>query len=117
MLLDDEFLRASYYCVNEIIHSRRRTGAPIPAWMRRHYNQLDNQIKALAPRGALVVENAGGVPQSQHAHGVIGSRQAGEMMGIPAREVRRHAEEWGGAFIAGRWLFSADNVVNYMRRD
>jgi hypothetical protein len=45
MNLNGDDLRAAYYCVSEIVRSRRRTGAPIPGWLRRHYNQLDAAIR------------------------------------------------------------------------
>jgi hypothetical protein len=116
---DDELLRASYYCASEIIRGRRRTGQPIPEWLRRHYNQLDTQIKGMSPRGPSVAENAFGAPQSAHGD-VIGTREAAAMLSIAPRQARRRADQLGGALVAGRWLFLRDSVAEYAegrRRD
>jgi hypothetical protein len=110
----DEFLHASYYCAAEIVHGRRRSGAPIPQWLREHHQRLDAAIRGMSPRGQHVAGNASSGTQSQDA--VIGTRQAAQMLNMAPRQVRRHAQELGGMLIGDRWLFSRQNVADYAAR-
>jgi len=117
VILDDEQVRACYYVAAEVLRTRRRIGAPIPAGLHRHYNQLDTAFRGIAPRGPSVVDNAHGGTQSQHEHGVIGTVEVAAMMGIPPRQVRRRADKLGGTLVAGRWLFSRETVAEYAARE
>jgi hypothetical protein len=114
MILSDEQVRAAIYCCSALIRSRRRTGAPIPDWMKKHYALLDTQIKGMAPRGPSVAGNADGGTQSQHD--VIGTREVAAMLSIAPRQVRRRADQLGGALVAGRLLFLRETVADHARK-
>ena len=117
MTLDDEQTRAAYYVAAEVIRSRQRTGQPIPAWLRKHYDRPDTAVRGMAPRGHSVAENGDGGTQSQHEqHDVIGSREVGAMLSIAPRQVRRRAGQLGGVLVAGRLLFLRETVAEYARR-
>jgi hypothetical protein len=107
-------VRCALYCATEVVRSRQRTGQPIPQWLREHHQRLDTAVRGFAPRGQPVGVIADSAQQSQH-EAVVGSAQVARMLDLPCREVRRRAEQLGAVMVAGRWLFSRENVVNYMQ--
>jgi hypothetical protein len=114
VILNDEQTQAAYYCVAALVRSRQRGGQPIPAWLHRHYSQLDTVVRGSAPRGASVAGNADGASHSQDA--VIGTTETAEMLSLTPRQVRRRADQLGGRLIGDRWLFSPQNVADYAAR-
>ena len=101
-------LRAAYFCCSEVIRSRRRTGAPIPGWLRRHYSQLDAEIRASA-RGR---RNSCNAEESD----TLSTMQVAEMLRRPERWVRRHRELLGAHKDGDRWRYPRAAVVEYERR-
>ncbi|HWY01255.1 MAG TPA: helix-turn-helix domain-containing protein [Mycobacterium sp.] len=113
MTLDDE-LRANYYLCAEVIRSRRRTGQPIPEWMRRHFNQLEAQFKGMSPTRHPVVGNGDCAPQSQHGD-IIGTREVAEMLKLTPRQVQLRANQLGGVRVCGRLLFMRAEIAEWAR--
>jgi hypothetical protein len=111
--LTGDDLRAAYYCVAEVVRSRRRTGASIPGWMKIHFDRLDTAVR-LSPTRQAVAENGGRAPQS--AHGIIGTAEAAAILGWSTRRVQREAGQLGGARVCGRLLFLRETIADYARR-
>ncbi len=114
MRLSGPEIRAAYYVASEVIRSRQRNGQPIPAWMRRHFNQLDTAVRVSRPRHDER-EIGGREEQSRHAN-AIGAREAAEILKLSPRQVQRRASELGGQMVCGRLLFMRDTVVDYAQR-
>jgi hypothetical protein len=98
-------LQACYFCVAEVIRTRRRVGAPIPGWMRAHYDQLDTEIRGMSRRRHKIPEIGCGQPQSDEW---IGVRETAEILKLSKRQVQRIASDLGGQLISGRWVFNRD---------
>jgi hypothetical protein len=100
-------LRAAYYCVSEILRSRRRTGASIPGWLRRHFDQLDAEIH-LSSRGH-------GNSYDTEQPATLSTMQVAEMLHRNEKWVRRHRELLGGHKDGDRWRYPRAAVVEYAR--
>jgi hypothetical protein len=106
-------IRAAYYCAAAVIRSRQRTGAPIPDWLRRHFDQLDTEIRASSMSRSghqfndAVRELASGLTSP------IGADEAAQILGISKRQAQRLAADLGARLVGGRWLFERDVVDDY----
>jgi hypothetical protein len=116
---DFDELRASYYCAAELIRSRQRIGQPIPEWLRKHLNQLDEQIrsanlqdqvrKAKSRPGLQSASDAGQLePQD-----LITAREVAMILGCSKRHAVRLACDLDGRIIGNRWLFNRNTVIDY----
>jgi hypothetical protein len=112
--LDDEFLRAAYYCCSEVLRTRRRVGVPIPDWLHAYYRRLDAAYRGLSPTRHPVVGN--GVLDRHSNHDVIGTAQVAQMLNLTARQVQRSAGQLGGTRVCGRWLFIRAEIAETVER-
>ncbi len=101
-------IRCAYYCAAEIIRSRRRTGAPIPEWLRRHYNQLDAEIR-LSARGH---QKSPGTEESD----TLSTMEVAEMLRCAEKWVWRHRKLLGARKDGDRWRYPRATVVEYAQR-
>ncbi|BCQ09667.1 hypothetical protein JMUB5695_03117 [Mycobacterium heckeshornense] len=108
-MTDEIDLRAAYYCVAEVLRHRRLSGAPIPAWLREHFDRLDTAIRCTSSSGH---EPGCGGEQSEQGSWLTAT-QAAQALGVSARHVRRLAADLDGQLVGGRWLFPADAVSEY----
>jgi excisionase family DNA binding protein len=106
-LTSDE-ARAAYYCAAALIRHRQRSGEPIPDWLRRHFGQLDAQIRASQSGQEW---DCGAEELSQDK--LITAREAAQVLGCSKRQVQRLAGDLDGQIIGGRWLFSSSAVAEY----
>jgi len=103
-------LHAAYYCAAEVTRSRRRTGQPIPAWLRRHYDSLDAEIR-VSDLGRESDGDTGQLDQDT----LITAREAALIIGCSKRQAQRlAAADLGGQIIGGRWLVKLSAVMEYM---
>ena len=102
-------LRAAYFCAAEVLRARRRAGQPIPPWLRRHYTELDQQIRLSQPRH----EFGCGGEQSEPENYWVTAREAALMLGRSKRTVLRLAADLDGRMIGGRLLLDRRTVANY----
>ncbi len=83
--------------------------------MRQHFNKLDAAYRGMSPTGHSVAGNADAAPQSKDVDGVVGTAEAAAMLNIPARQVRRRADQLGGVLVAGRLLFLRKTIAEHAR--
>ena len=102
-------LHAAYYCAAEVTRSRRRTGQPIPAWLRNHYDNLDAHIR-LSDFGQESGCDTGPLDQDR----LITAREASTLMVCSKRQAQRQAPKLGGQIIGGRWLLSLNAVKQHI---
>jgi hypothetical protein len=102
-------LHAAYYCAAEVTRSRWRTGQPIPAWLRNHYDNLDAQIR-VSDLGQESGCDTGQFDQDR----LITTAEAATMMLCSKRQAQRRAPELGGQIIGGRWLLSLNAVKQHI---
>jgi hypothetical protein len=117
MNLTGDDLRAAYYVASEVIRTRRRTGQPIPDWLRKHYTLLDAAMR-VSPTRQPVVEN--GAPDQHSRDDIIGSREVAAMLNLTERQVQRRAAQLGGTRVCGRLLFLRADIADHAegrRRD
>lgn len=107
MNLTGDELRAAYYCVSEIVRSRQRTGASIPEWLKRHYNQLDAEIRASAHGH----ESSCGTEESD----TLSTMQVAELLHRNEKWVFHHREELGAHKDGDRWRYPRAAVAEYER--
>jgi hypothetical protein len=103
-------LEAAYHCAAEVIRRRCRTGEPIPERLRRHYNQLDLEMR-------LSVSGHGSswdTRQLEHDTSIT-ARQAADILGCSKRQAQRLAPDLDGQIVDGRWLFKLKNVMEYAK--
>lgn len=103
MNLDNDQVRAAFYCVAEVTRQRLLIGAPIPQWLRNIHH-------ALSPTGQETV-----APQvdSESPDELIGTEQAAAILGLHPRTVRRIATDLDGQIVANRWCFTRTAVTEY----
>jgi hypothetical protein len=131
-------LKAAYYCVAEVMRNRKRTGQPIPSWLRQHYDQLDEQFRSTASNDAVersrrIVASLSPVAdpiarvdilsRSRHEFDCGGEQSepadwitakgAALMLGCSKRTVQRNAADFDGRLIGGRLLFELATVAEY----
>ncbi|WP_157139202.1 hypothetical protein [Mycobacterium xenopi] len=109
MNLDDTGLRAAYYCAAEALRHRRLTGAPIPAWLRTHFDRLATAIQ----RASESRHESGCGEQQSEPDGWLTARQAAPLLGLSKRQTQRLAADLDGQLVDGRWLFPASTVHDY----
>jgi hypothetical protein len=103
-------LDRNYYCVAEVLRTRRLAGQPIPAWLRDHERRLDNLIRMSQP-GHEIGENRDGTPPLRQW---ITTAEAAAIIGCSTRHTRRLRADLGGQQTdEGKWLFPRDNVIRY----
>jgi hypothetical protein len=113
--LDDELLRAAYYCCSEVLRTRRRVGVPIPDWLHAYYRRLDAAYRGLSPTRHPVAGN--GVLDRHSRDGeIIGTREVAEMLGLTPRQVQRRAGQLGGTRVCGRLLFLRAEIAETVER-
>jgi hypothetical protein len=103
-------VQAAYYCAAALIRSRRRTGEPIPDWLRQHHAQLDAEIRASMSRSGH--ESACGQGQLRQEE-LISAREAAEILSISKRQAQRLACDLDGRIVGARWLFKKATVIEY----
>ncbi|RFZ48240.1 hypothetical protein MSS2_04756 [Mycobacterium marinum] len=108
MTLSQQDLRAAYYCAAEVIRHRRRTGQPLPDWLRRHYAALDAAV--LMSRSRHESES---VP-AQLGQEQITAQEVADMLGCSKRQTLRLAADLDGRIVGGRWLFPRSAVGQYV---
>ena len=106
MTSDEHLIRCAFYCAREVIATRGRVGAPIPAWLRRHYDQLDAAV--LSARGH---ENSCG----QEEPDTLSTMETAEMVHRPQRWVHRHREMLSARKEGDRWRYPRAAVVEYAK--
>ncbi|MDT4942872.1 MAG: hypothetical protein QOJ34_2961 [Pseudonocardiales bacterium] len=102
-------LQAAYYCCSEVMRSRKRTGQPIPSWLRQHYNDLDEQFRLSQSRH----ESDCGGEQSEQENWIT-AQEAALMLGCSKRTVQRIATDLDGQMIGRRLLFDRRTVAAYV---
>jgi hypothetical protein len=103
----DDHLRACLYCAAEVVRGRRRSGQPIPEWLRTHLERLDAEVRVSA-RGH---QNSCGTEESA----TLSPMQVAEMLRRPERWVRRHRELLGAHKDGDRWRYPRAAVAEYER--
>lgn len=104
-------LHAAYYCASALIRSRKRTGEPIPSWLRQHHARLDAEIRRMSRAGH---ESLSDTEELHPMDDLITAREAGEILGVSKRQTQRLAADLDGQIVGGRWLFSRSAVAEYM---
>lgn len=104
-----EKVRVDYYCAAEVVRTRRRIGQPIPGWLRRHYEQLEAEVRMSRTRQQIGCDG----PSLNMMDKWIGSPEAAAVLGWSKRQVQRHAADLDGQIISGRWLFREAAVRQY----
>ena len=109
MTLREEDLRASCYAVGELIRARRRTGAPVPEWLRRTHSRLSAElVSAMSDDGPAT-------PGIARDSEVIGVSEAARILGCSTRHVRRLAADLDGRHVGREWIFAHRTVTDYAR--
>lgn len=103
MNLDNDQVRACFYCVAEVTRQRLLVGAPIPQWLRSIH-------LALSPTGQETVALQ---LDSESPDELIGTEQAAAILGLHPRTVRRIATDLDGQIVANRWCFTRTAVIEY----
>lgn len=104
-------LRAAYYCCAEVIRSRQRAGQPIPQWLRRHYELLDQLIRTPVSQPRHEFTTGGEASTSENT---ATAREVAGMVGLSLRQLQRRAREFGGRLVHGRYLFDLDAVAEHL---
>jgi hypothetical protein len=108
MKFSDIDTQAAYHCAAAVIRSRQRSGLPIPAWLRRHYDRLNTEIR-LSARGH---QNSCDTEQSV----TLSTMQVAELLHRPEKWVRRHCELLGAHKDGDRWRYPRAAIVEYQGR-
>lgn len=107
MRLDDEQVRAAYFCAAEALRNRRENGYPIPDALHRLYNRLDI---VLTSRPGHEIDCTGEqLAQNEY----IGASEAGRILGVSKRQAQRLAADLDGQLASGRWIFVKSVVEQY----
>jgi hypothetical protein len=111
MNLSADELRACYYCAAEVLRRRQLSGQPIPEWMRRHFDQLDAEVRMSRSGHQFddAVRELGSGPTSP----LISADEAAQILGLSKRQTLRLAVALQGELISGRWLFQRETVKTY----
>ncbi|MEV0105555.1 hypothetical protein AB0H42_04315 [Nocardia sp. NPDC050799] len=109
MTLREEDLRACCYAVAEQIRTRRRTGAPIPEWLRRTHARLSAELVS------AVSDDGPAAPPTARDSKVIGVSEAARILGCSTRHVRRLAADLDGQHAGREWVFTLRAVTEYAR--
>jgi hypothetical protein len=108
MELTDYELRAANRTIAEALRNRRMYGQPIPDWMRRIERRFEREVSMSRLGHGFEAEGAQSVPDVW-----IGSREAGEILGLSKRQTNRIAENLGGDLVDGRRRFRKSVVEAY----
>jgi hypothetical protein len=103
-------LHAAYYCAAEVTRSRRRTGQPIPVWLRWHYDRLDTAFR-MSDLGQESDCDTGQLDQDK----LITAREVGAILGCSKRQAQRLAPGLGGRIVGARWLLSQNAVLEHAK--
>lgn len=118
MELDANEVQAGYYCLAQFVRQRAIAGRGCPPAVTALYRRLDIAIRAhdrnlqTAALSESRHENSSGAEQSESW---ITAAQAGALLGLSNRHVRRLAADLDGQCIGGRWLFDRNTVQEYAR--
>ncbi|GJO31551.1 hypothetical protein NJB1507_40840 [Mycobacterium marinum] len=107
MTLSQQDLRAAYYCAAEVIRHRRRTGQPLPDWLRQYFAALDAAVRMSRSR-----HESESVP-AQLGQEQITAQEVADMLGCSKRQALRLAADLDGRLVGGRWLFPRSAVEQY----
>lgn len=113
ILSDPAELRAAYELLQHGKHTMRRNGYRLTPT----HDQIISDIGALALGGHADVR-----PQAPLRHyprvvtDPISTRQAAQLLGVSTRQARRLARDTGAIKRAGVWVWSKQQLLNYMER-
>lgn len=105
------FIRAAYHCVCEDMDYRRRNNIAIPKWMRQHHLTLERWIHLLTLLSRVRQEFDTQLIELGCTPDYISAREAAEILGTSQRHITRHAKDYGGVLIDGRWMFNRDHIT------
>jgi hypothetical protein len=108
MILDDDEVRQSAYCIGEVVRARRRGPGAVPPWLSRLIRRYELEIATSRSRQ----DQGPGMQPSEHEQW-IGTREAAATLGWTSRRVQRHAADLEGRKISGKLVFRASVVVEY----
>lgn len=107
--LNTQETRAAYFVAAEAIRARRRIGRPIPEPLHRLFTRLDLEIRVSSSGH----QTHGAAAQSETEQ-LIGSNEAGQLLGLSRRQTQRLSADLDGRIIAGRWVYSKRTVLDYL---
>lgn len=100
-------LQAAYHCAAEVLRYRVMRGQPVPAWLKAHYQQLDNEVRSSRTRQET--DTAGEQLEPEW----IGTVEAARLLNWTPRQVQRLAADLDGRMCSGRWMFRSQAVRDY----
>ena len=108
MHLSSEETEAALYCVTELVDRRHRAGVPVPAWMIA----LSRKLNLASIMSADGHETGCDETQLQQDK-LIGTTEAGKILHLHPRQVRRLAADLDGEQLNGAWIFKHSTVTEY----
>lgn len=92
----------------ELVATALYRGCQVPPWLIAHIEECrSNPVSAAGHQ----IDSA----SEQLTHELIDAAQAGELLGLSERQVRRRHADWDGRLVAGRYLFNRRTVLDYVQ--
>lgn len=107
-MLSDREIRLALYCAGEELRARHAGKPPGPAqWLHSLVRALESELAASQLRQWPPFDGA----DSRHDDIVeIGTAEVARLLGWPRRKVQRRVQDLGGRLVAGRYLFSHNEI-------